>query len=783
MADHPDGDTRVIVVGDLVEVCGLSSVAQNGLRGRVEECGKEVKVKLGSGEILSFRASDLKRVEASMGLSSSSSSSNSSSSKLPPPVADSGSKFSFRRSKPPPPPMDKNHSHSASSRFLGKKESILSYWVTVLSPSDPASPEDTDVQKGYLELNVSHLRLSLTTISGRERIVAEFPVTQCSLLNEQGRYDVSSIDAVEDEKQLFEGLAEEILRIKLPIPTRSKMFVFEDDASLAHFLKAWPGVKEKNPIARELAPSPATLAPKGLAPDTKGVKLDEAEQKAVSSTHHAFELTYDMMLGIRTTVSKTEAKTRSDLTMQDMVTTTRLKFPSKGSRSTPAHGMSDFYFKDYAPEVFRRIRGLAGIDPGNYLNEICGDFQFLEFQSNSKSGEFFFFSHNRHYMIKTISHPETMILQTMLASYYVHLQNNHDSLLTQFYGMHKVRPANQTKPYYFLIMKSIFHTDLPIHAIFDLKGSTLGRSASKEDKERGECVFKDNDFLEQSIALQLGPERAKRLVSAAEKDVALLRDMNIMDYSLLIGIHYSPKHPKNKGNQRRSISVNQLSQMRTTTAVDDDESEGFEEHERNRTPTIVRGSIRPVDLGFSKLSLPELPVGTVLTTSTASMTPVEGDHEDPNSASGGDTETKSFSTPEDFKEPTGNKKEPKEDSAAFLAARNYRNQQSKPEKKSARQVKAEATVVTPKTDTTVIKSIWQAADGGCAGSGFPGEHEVYFFGIIDILVEYGIKKKMETKFKSMKHEKSAISSVEPLYYSNRFTQFVKSNVVHMRDMA
>lgn len=729
------GDTanteRAVAVGDFVETCGLSA-AQNGLRGRVEEKGSELKVKLTSGEVLAFRAANLKRLDPP------------ATERMSSVAADASSKFSFRRAG------------------KSKKDSPLSFWVTIIaSATDPTSPEDYQIMKGCLELNVAAHKLSIMTITGRERHTVEYPVAHCSLLNEKGRLDVSPND-IEDEKQL-DGLSSELLRIKL-MGGGSQSFAFDDDASLAHFLRAWPGPKPKSFVTQE--PATPELQPRGLAPDTKGnVKLDEADQKAVSSTHHAFELTYDMMLGIRTTVSRIEAKKRSDLTMQDMATTTRLRFPAKGSRNTPAHGMSDFYFKDYAPEVFRRIRGLAGIDPGNYLNEVCGDFQFLEFQSNSKSGEFFFFSHNRHYMIKTISHPETIILQAMLPSYYVHLQNNHDSLLTQFYGMHKVRPANQTKPYYFLIMKSIFHTDLPIHAIFDLKGSSLGRSASQADKDRGDCVYKDNDFLEQQISLQLGPERARRLVNAVEKDVNLLRDMNIMDYSLLIGVHYSSKHPKNKGNQRRSISVNQLSHMRNVVADEDDDGLNLEV-ERNRTPTIVRGSIRPVDLGFSKLALPDLPLSVAASEGEDDPSRASVDSERKSSPDGGESATKK-----------------QEDSATFVAARRDHRvvPTAKQEKKSARQIKNEAILVTPQADATVVRSVWQETNGGCAGSGMQGENEVYFFGIIDILVEYGIKKKMETKFKSMKHDKATISSVEPVYYANRFTQFVKSNVVNLKD--
>lgn len=62
-----------------------------------------------------------------------------------------------------------------------------------------------------------------------------------------------------------------------------------------------------------------------------------------------------------------------------------------GSDITPAHLMRDFKFKDYAPLVFRAIRAIFSLDPADYLLCVCGNFQYLEFISNSKSGQFFFF--------------------------------------------------------------------------------------------------------------------------------------------------------------------------------------------------------------------------------------------------------------------------------------------------------------------------------------------------------------------------------------------------------
>lgn len=56
-------------------------------------------------------------------------------------------------------------------------------------------------------------------------------------------------------------------------------------------------------------------------------------------------------------------------------------------------------------------------------------------------------------------------------------------------------------------------------------------------------------------------------------------------------------------------------------------------------------------------------------------------------------------------------------------------------------------------------------------------HEVYdvvlYLGIIDILQEYNITKKIEHKYKSLQFDSLSISAVDPTYYSERFLHFIQ----------
>ena len=73
-----------------------------------------------------------------------------------------------------------------------------------------------------------------------------------------------------------------------------------------------------------------------------------------------------------------------------------------------------------------------------YITIMCsGDFNYIEFIANSKSGQFFFYSHDGCYMIKTQSKEECVLLRQIMPQYVEHLTKHPNSLLVRFYGMHR----------------------------------------------------------------------------------------------------------------------------------------------------------------------------------------------------------------------------------------------------------------------------------------------------------------------------------------------------------
>lgn len=49
---------------------------------------------------------------------------------------------------------------------------------------------------------------------------------------------------------------------------------------------------------------------------------------------------------------------------------------------------------------------------------------------------------------------------------------------------------------------------------------------------------------------------------------------------------------------------------------------------------------------------------------------------------------------------------------------------------------------------------------------------IIFFGIIDILQDYDISKKLEHAYKSIQYDPVSISAVDPRQYSRRFRDFI-----------
>ncbi|KAI1204210.1 SAICAR synthase-like protein [Annulohypoxylon truncatum] len=259
-----------------------------------------------------------------------------------------------------------------------------------------------------------------------------------------------------------------------------------------------------------------------------GTKVDE--------NHANWTTAYNMLTGIRVSVSRTNAKLDRPLTDADFETKQKSTFDIAGNELVPS-AKYDFKFKDYAPWVFRHLRALFRLDPADYLMSLTGKYILSELGSPGKSGSFFYFSRDYKYIIKTIHHSEHKFLRKILKDYYEHVTDNPNTLLSQFYGLHRVKMP-YGKKIHFVVMNNLFPPHRDIHTTFDLKGSTVGRDYREEDLEKNpRATLKDLNWLRRKRNLELGIQKKQLFLQQLERDVRLLQKLKIMDYSLLIGIH------------------------------------------------------------------------------------------------------------------------------------------------------------------------------------------------------------------------------------------------------
>ncbi|XP_029129346.1 phosphatidylinositol 4-phosphate 5-kinase 1 isoform X1 [Cajanus cajan] len=266
--------------------------------------------------------------------------------------------------------------------------------------------------------------------------------------------------------------------------------------------------------------------------------LDEVKKpgQTVSRGHKNYDLILNLQLGIRYTVAKHASIVRElrpgDFDPKEKFWT---RFPPEGSRFTPQHNSVDFRWKDYCPMVFRHLRELFAIDPTDYTLAICGSDTLREMSSPGKSGSIFYLTQDDRFIIKTVKKSEVKVLIRMLLSYYQHVCQYKNSLVTAFLGVHCVKPVGGQKTR-FIVMGNVFCSEYRIHKRFDLKGSSHGRTTDKPREEIDETTtLKDLDL---NFVFRLEQSWFQELKWQLDRDCEFLEAEGIMDYSLLIGLHF-----------------------------------------------------------------------------------------------------------------------------------------------------------------------------------------------------------------------------------------------------
>ncbi|PQQ09408.1 phosphatidylinositol 4-phosphate 5-kinase 7 isoform X2 [Prunus yedoensis var. nudiflora] len=418
----------------------------------------------------------------------------------------------------------------------------------------------------------------------------------------------------------------------------------------------------------------------------------------------SYYLMLNLQLGIRYTVGKITPVPVREVRSSDFGDRARIRmyFPRKGSQFTPPHYSVDFYWKDYCPMVFRNLREMFKLDAAEYMMSICGDDGLRELSSPGKSGSIFYLSHDDRFVIKTLRKTELKVLLKMLPSYYCHVGKHENTLITKFFGLHRIT-LRGGKKVRFMVMGNMFCTELRIHQRYDLKGSTIGRCTDK-DKSDENTTLKDLDL---KFEFHMDKLLRESLFKQISLDCMFLQSQQIIDYSLLLGLHF--RAPEN---------LKAFSQPPGT----------MHNHENLPTGDGVTSS-------QGELLIP--PKGLLLVThEPGSVSTAPGPH------IRGST-LKAYSLGD------------KEVDLLLPGTGRLRVQLG-----VNMPAQANLKVLQDEVDSTEVEL-------------FEFYDVVLYMGIIDILQEYNVKKKIEHACKSLQFDPQSISAVEPELYAKRFINFLE----------
>jgi hypothetical protein len=265
-------------------------------------------------------------------------------------------------------------------------------------------------------------------------------------------------------------------------------------------------------------------------------------------------------------------------------------------------------FTDYAPQIFRNIREVCGIDNDMYEQSFADT--LLERASEGKSGSLFYFTSDRKYLVKTMTKKEHSFLLEVLPLFHQYILKQPNTLLCRFLGCHSMQLPVGWNKMFFVVMENVF-SDGPVDERYDLKGifhqtsftyhdgaatprssdwrdhqcaseSAGGDSQSEDEEEEKEeeksgteddtsnntelesalsaelkrlteqqpllrrgssraSLRYEMDFVSRRASLRVTPTTRANLLAQVTSDCGFLQELNIMDYSFLLGVRHFPE--------------------------------------------------------------------------------------------------------------------------------------------------------------------------------------------------------------------------------------------------
>ena len=209
---------------------------------------------------------------------------------------------------------------------------------------------------------------------------------------------------------------------------------------------------------------------------------------------------------------------------------------------------------EYAPDIFNNILKADKISYNQIMESFNLQYNIINLskltKSEGQSGSIFFHSHDKKFIIKTISHSELKaMINNLLLNYYKLLTENNFSILSRIYGLYTLRMGISVV--HMVLMENIFpyESDFILYK-FDLKGSFMGRK-TKKLFEKKDATLKDIDYCELSnnrsdIKLSFLKNDIITIKKSIHNDLKILEKGNLMDYSFFICICRNENIDNNK---------------------------------------------------------------------------------------------------------------------------------------------------------------------------------------------------------------------------------------------
>jgi 1-phosphatidylinositol-4-phosphate 5-kinase len=114
-------------------------------------------------------------------------------------------------------------------------------------------------------------------------------------------------------------------------------------------------------------------------------------------------------------------------------------------------------------------------------------------ESQGKSGSFFFFSHDKNFIIKTMTQSDLDTFKKVFVKYFEHVSTHPNSILARIYGIYTVK-MEEVEPVNLILMGNTKKSnDKMIEHVFDLKGSFINREV--KGKVKNTTTLKDLNLL------------------------------------------------------------------------------------------------------------------------------------------------------------------------------------------------------------------------------------------------------------------------------------------------